>query len=119
MKYKKGRFYIENVSAERIAKQFGTPSYVYSYDKIKNNIYNLGMSKANVTKIDMVKKIKKNLKDLKINYLRNKKDPDKRDYYVSNKKIERKGFKAKIGIDQGIKEMIKVYKVKLDYKNNY
>jgi len=40
MKYKKRHFYIENVSAERIAKQFGTPSYVYSYDKIKNNIYN-------------------------------------------------------------------------------
>ncbi len=40
MKYKKRHFYIENVSAERIAKQFGTPSYVYSYNKIKNNIYN-------------------------------------------------------------------------------
>ena len=40
MKYKKGQFYIENISAERIAKQFGTPSYVYSYDKIKNNINN-------------------------------------------------------------------------------
>ena len=35
MKYKKRRFYIENVSAEKIAKKFGTPSYVYSYDKIK------------------------------------------------------------------------------------
>ena len=40
MKYKKRHFYIENVSAERIAKKFGTPSYVYSYDKIKNNINN-------------------------------------------------------------------------------
>jgi len=40
MKYKKRHFCIENVSAERIAKQFDTPSYVYSYDKIKNNIYN-------------------------------------------------------------------------------
>ena len=38
MKYKKGYFYIENVSAERIVKQFGTPSYVYSYEKIKKNI---------------------------------------------------------------------------------
>ena len=38
MKYKKGYFHIENVSAERIAKRFGTPSYVYSYNKIKNNI---------------------------------------------------------------------------------
>jgi len=40
MKYKNRHFYIENVSAERIAKQFGTPSYVYSHDKIKNNINN-------------------------------------------------------------------------------
>ncbi len=40
MKYKKRRFYIEDVSAERIAKKFGTPSYVYSYNKIKNNINN-------------------------------------------------------------------------------
>ena len=40
MKYKKRHFYIENVSAKIIAKKFGTPSYVYSYDKIKNNINN-------------------------------------------------------------------------------
>ena len=40
MKYKKGHFYIENVSAERIAKKFGTPAYVYSYEKIINNINN-------------------------------------------------------------------------------
>ena len=40
MKYKKGHFYIENVSAEKIAKSFGTPSYVYSSEKIKNNINN-------------------------------------------------------------------------------
>ena len=40
MKYKKRQFYIENVSAERIAKKFGTPTYAYSYNKIKNNINN-------------------------------------------------------------------------------
>tara|TARA_Y100000590_G_scaffold130519_1_gene149077 strand:- start:176 stop:1390 length:1215 start_codon:yes stop_codon:yes gene_type:complete len=40
MKYKKRLLYIENVSAARIAKKFGTPSYVYSYDKIRNNINN-------------------------------------------------------------------------------
>ena len=40
MNYKKKIFYIENVSAEKIAKQFDTPSYVYSYEKIKNNISN-------------------------------------------------------------------------------
>ena len=40
MKYKKKHFYIENVSTERIAKKYGTPSYVYSYNKIKDNINN-------------------------------------------------------------------------------
>tara|TARA_B100001175_G_scaffold54454_1_gene43461 strand:+ start:464 stop:1678 length:1215 start_codon:yes stop_codon:yes gene_type:complete len=44
MKYKKRQFYIENVSAERIAKKFGTPSYVYSYNKIKDNINNFKKS---------------------------------------------------------------------------
>ncbi len=38
MKYKKKHFYIESVSVDQIAKQFGTPSYVYSYNKIKKNI---------------------------------------------------------------------------------
>ena len=49
MKYKKRLFYIENVSAERIAKKFGTPSYVYSYEGIKNNINNF---KRNFKTID-------------------------------------------------------------------
>ena len=40
MNYKKGHFYIENVSAKNIVKKFGTPSYVYSYSKIKDNINN-------------------------------------------------------------------------------
>ena len=40
MKYRKRHFYIESVSAKKIAKKFGTPTYVYSYDKIKNNINN-------------------------------------------------------------------------------
>ena len=40
MKYKKKHFYIENVSTETIAKKYGTPSYVYSHNKIKGNINN-------------------------------------------------------------------------------
>jgi len=54
-------------------------------------------------------KIKKELKYLKINIVKNKKDPDQRDYYVSNKKIEKKGFKAEIKIEEGIKELIKIF----------
>jgi len=57
---------------------------------------------------------------LKIKEIKNKKDPDQRDYFVSNKKIEKKGFKAKISLDQGINEL-KVYFLnsKESIKNNY
>ena len=40
MKYKKRHLYIENVCAERLARQFNTPLYVYSHNKIKDNINN-------------------------------------------------------------------------------
>ena len=92
---------------------------IHNFNKLKSNVYNLGMSKANITKFEMVKKIKKYIKNLKIKKIHNIKDPDKRDYFVSNRKIEKKGFKAKIDIDQGILELIEVYKSHKDFINNY
>ena len=40
MNYRNNNFYIENVSAQKIIKKFGTPSYCYSLSKIKSNIRN-------------------------------------------------------------------------------
>jgi len=82
---------------------------IKNFDKLKSDIFNLGLSSANITKIDLVKKIKKQISTLKIKIIKNKSDPDKRDYFVSNKKIEKKGFKASISLDQGINELIKVF----------
>ena len=91
-----------------------------NFNKLKSNVYNLGLSSANISKLMLAKKIKKQIKSLKIQIVTNMKDPDQRDYFVSNKKIEKKGFKAKISLDLGIKELINLFEV--DSKkviNNY
>jgi len=91
-----------------------------NFASMKNNSYNLGLSNANLTKLQLVKKIKTHVKDLKIKIIKNKKDPDKRDYFVSNKKIEKIGFVPKISLDQGIKELLKFYHFsKINIINNY
>ena len=83
---------------------------IKNFNKLKSNVYNLGLSNANITKIDLAKKIKKQYNKVKITVIKNKSDPDKRDYFVSNAKIEKKGFKAKISLDQGIGELIQIFK---------
>ena len=93
---------------------------IKNFKKLKSNVYNLGLSSANLTKLMLANKIKKQIKSLKIEIVRNKKDPDQRDYYVSNKKIERKGFKAKVNIEEGISELIKIFShSKVKFINNY
>jgi len=93
---------------------------IQNFNKLRSNIFNLGLSSANITKIQLAKKMQKKVKNLKINISKNKKDPDQRDYFVSNKKIEKKGFKASISLDNGIDEMLEIFKLS-DTKiiNNY
>ena len=93
---------------------------INNFNKMKNNTYNLGLTSANLTKLQLAKKIKKNIKILKIKIIDNKKDPDQRDYFVSNKKIEKMGFFPKYKIEQGIKELALFFKVnKNKILNNY
>ena len=80
-----------------------------NFNKLKNDVYNLGLSSANISKIMLAKRIQKQYKKLKIKIVTNRKDPDKRDYFVSNKKIEKKGFKASISLDDGISELIQIF----------
>ncbi len=82
---------------------------INNFSRVKNNVFNLGLSTANISKIMLAKKIKKQYKKLKIKIVTNRTDPDKRDYYVSNKKIEKKGFKAKISLEEGISELIQIF----------
>ena len=93
---------------------------INNFKRLKSNVYNLGLSSANLTKYMLAKKIKNKIKSLKIKIVKNKKDPDQRDYFVSNRKIEKKGFKAKVSIEKGINELIKVFSYsKEKIINNY
>jgi nucleoside-diphosphate-sugar epimerase len=93
---------------------------IKNFKKLKSGIFNLGLSSANITKINLAKKVKKYLPKTKIRIIKNIKDPDQRDYYVSNKKIEKKGFKAIYSLDHGIVELINIFKIsKIKIKNNY
>ena len=93
---------------------------INNFPKLKSNIYNLGLSSANISKIMLAKKIKNKFPKLKIKIVKDKEDPDKRDYYVSNKKIEKKGFKANISLEKGIEELLDYFKFnKNKIINNY
>jgi nucleoside-diphosphate-sugar epimerase len=85
-------------------------------DKFLNNIFNVGLSDANLSKKELCEKIKKYLKDFVIFEDNFHKDIDQRNYIVSNKKLECTGFKMKKNIDDGILELIKGYRA-LSYKN--
>jgi nucleoside-diphosphate-sugar epimerase len=93
---------------------------IQNFSRLKGNTFNLGLSSANLTKIALAKKIKKKIKKLKIKIIRGRSDPDKRDYYVSNKKIEKAGFKPSTNIENGINELIQLFThVDIKFKNNY
>ena len=67
----------------------------------KNQIFNYGLEDANLTKLELAKKIQNHIKNLKIEIDEFASDPDKRDYIVSNAKILSTGWKTKYNLDFG------------------
>jgi len=86
---------------------------IENYDSMKNEAYNVGLSEANLSKLELAEKIKKYIPKFKITCDEIGEDPDKRDYIVSNEKIEKTGFSPKFSLDDGIKELIKGYNILL------
>lgn len=84
---------------------------INNFQKMKGQIYNVGLSDANLSKIELCEEIKTHFPNFTYVEEKYKKDPDQRNYIVSNKKIEKTGFKPKYSISDGIKELIKGYKM--------
>ena len=78
-------------------------------DSMKSNIYNVGLSDANLSKIELCQEIEKQLPNFTFVEEKIKKDPDQRNYIVSNEKIEKTGFKPQYSLADGINELIKGY----------
>ena len=91
---------------------------IENFNALKKEPYNVGLSDANLSKMELCKKIKTHLPNFHIFESEIAEDLDKRDYIVSNEKIEATGWKPKFSIDDGIKELIKAYFLKLNPYNN-
>ena len=84
---------------------------INNFELTKNNVYNLGLSEANLSKKELALKIKEYLPKLAIVEEEFTKDKDQRNYIVSNKKIESTDFKPSYSLDKGIIELIKGLKI--------
>ncbi len=82
---------------------------IANFQKMKGEIYNVGLSDANISKKELCDRIKQHCPDFVIIDAPVGVDPDQRNYIVSNAKIEATGFKPQVSLDNGIVELIKGY----------
>ncbi len=84
---------------------------INNFDSMKNQPYNLGLSDANLSKWELCGEIKKQVPSFYFVEASVGEDPDKRDYEVSNAKIEKTGYKPDVSLQIGIAELLKGYQI--------
>ena len=89
-----------------------------NYDKHQTNIFNVGLTDANINKQQLVEKIQNHIPNTSVTYSDYFVDPDKRDYVVSNEKIESTGWKPHYDLDYGIKELIQAYQMIVPHESS-
>lgn len=84
---------------------------IQNFDSMKNEVYNVGLDDANLSKLELCEKIKAHVPSFMPLEAPIGEDPDKRDYIVSNEKIITTGFQPIYSLDDGIQELIKGYTI--------
>jgi nucleoside-diphosphate-sugar epimerase len=84
---------------------------LHNFESMKTMAFNIGLSDANLTKIQLCEKIKEHLPSFTFMEAPIGEDIDKRDYIVSNERIESHGYKPLYDLDDGIEELLKLYKM--------
>jgi len=82
-----------------------------NHDAMKNQAYNLGLSTANLSKLELCAKIQQQVPNFVYLEAPIGEDPDKRDYIVSNEKLEKAGWSPDWTLDAGIAELLRGYKM--------
>ena len=82
-----------------------------NYQTMVGEPYNVGLSEANLSKHELCEAIQRQVPEFRYVISEIGKDPDQRNYIVSNAKIESTGFKTQVGLDDGIQELVKGFQI--------
>ena len=77
------------------------------FARMKGQVYNVGLSDANVSKRELCEVIRRHVPDFAVLEAPVGKDPDQRNYIVSNAKVEATGFRPQMSLDAGVQELVK------------
>jgi len=90
---------------------------IENYDECNNNAFNVGLTEANCTKLELANTIQKYIPSLVVVENNFKQDFDQRNYMVSNAKLESKGWKPEFTLERGIQELIEGYQLIIKNRN--
>lgn len=92
---------------------------ISNFDQMKGQAFNVGLSSANISKKELCEAIQKHIPDFFIAESAINEDPDKRNYIVSNDKLESLGWFPKYTLEAGIEELLKAYPIIENSNNNF
>jgi nucleoside-diphosphate-sugar epimerase len=110
-----GHFKRNYIHVQDIARTFHF--IIENYEKCKGQAFNVGLSTANLSKLELAEKIKDYIPSLVIKQDEYKEDFDKRNYIVSNEKLERLGWEPIYNLDYGIKQLMEAYQIIVTHNN--
>jgi nucleoside-diphosphate-sugar epimerase len=90
---------------------------IQNYEHCSGQVYNVGLSTANLSKLELAETIKKHIPELVIHQDNFKQDFDQRNYIVSNEKLEKLGWLPIYDLDYGISQLISAYQMTIVYNN--
>lgn len=110
-----GHFKRNYIHVQDIAETF--LFMIRNYDTCRGQVYNVGLSTANLSKLELAEKIKEHIPNLVIKQDEFKQDFDQRNYIVSNAKLESLGWAPKYDLDYGISQLISAYQIIITNNN--